>query len=101
MNHSKITLAIAAIVAAAALATVAFAVPQQAMAHRHNNHHNNNHNGIKVDQQVNQQNQCNGQQPPERSPAALTNASAAQVLSSSPGSALCVNLGENNADIGH
>jgi archaellin len=57
MNHSRITLAITAIVAAAALATVAFAVPQQVMAGGHHNH-NNNSNGIKVDQQINQLNNC-------------------------------------------
>ena len=92
MNQTKITLAITAIVAAAALATVAFAVPQQAMAggHRHN-HHNNNHNGIKVDQQVNQENQCNGQQ---------KEMDATWVETQQP-STVCVNVGENQADIGH
>jgi hypothetical protein len=56
MKHTKITLAIAAIIAAAALATTAFTVPQQVMAYKHNHH--NNHNDIKVDQQINQANFC-------------------------------------------
>ena len=86
MNHSRMTLAITAIVAAAALATVALAVPQQAMAYRHSHHHDNS---IKVDQQVNQQNQCSGQ-PKE------------WVMSVPPGSnTVCVNEGSNNADISH
>jgi hypothetical protein len=61
MNHFKMTLTITAIVAAAALATVAFAVPQHVMAYRHHHHHNDNHKSIKVDQQSNQENQCSGQ----------------------------------------
>ena len=56
MNHN-LTLAIVAIVAATTLTAVAFAIPQQALAYKHH-HHNNNH--IKVDQQVNQQNECTG-----------------------------------------
>jgi hypothetical protein len=57
------TLAITAIVAAAALATVAFTVPQQVMAwgHHHHHQHHNNNNGLKVDQQINQQNICTNQ----------------------------------------
>lgn len=77
------TLAITAIVAAAALATVAFAVPQQVMAYRHSHHHNNS---IKVDQQVNQQNQCSGQL-------------KEWVAATPPGSTVCVNQGNNNAEI--
>lgn len=89
MNHSRMTLAITAIVAAAALATVAFAVPQQVMAYRHN-HHNNNR--IKVDQQVNQANLCSGQSPD------MTE----WVMTTPPGSStVCVNQGSNSADIGH
>ncbi|MGB6673872.1 MAG: hypothetical protein WBE34_15685 [Candidatus Nitrosopolaris sp.] len=57
MNHSKTTLAIAAIVAALALTGVAFAIPQQALAGGHHHNHNNN-NSIKVDQQINQLNNC-------------------------------------------
>ena len=60
MNHSRM-IAITVIVAAAALATVAFAIPQQVLAGgygHHHHHHHNNHNGIKVDQQTNQLNAC-------------------------------------------
>ena len=86
------TLAITAIVAAAALATVSFAVPQQLMAGGHK-HHNNN-NSIKVDQQVNQANVCSGQ-----SPEVLMKAAVQQPP---PGSnTICVNEGSNSADIGH
>lgn len=67
------TLAITAIVAAAALATVAFAVPQQVMAGGHH-YHNNNSNGIKVDQQISQANVCTNQ-------------------------SLCANSASNSADI--
>jgi hypothetical protein len=76
MNHSRITLAITAIVAAAALATVAFAVPQQAMAGYGHHNHNHNNNGIKVDQQINQLNACTNQ-------------------------SFCLNGAQNNADIHH
>ena len=76
MNHSRITLAITAIVAAAALATVAFAVPQQAMAGYGHYNHNHNNNGIKVDQQINQLNACTNQ-------------------------SFCLNDAQNNADIHH
>jgi hypothetical protein len=56
------TLAITAIVATAALATAAFAVPQQVMAWGHHHHHqHNNNDGIKVDQQINQENICTNQ----------------------------------------
>jgi archaellin len=56
MNHI-VTLGIAAVVAAVALTAVAFAIPQQAFAHYgHHNHHNSN--SIKVDQQINQLNNC-------------------------------------------
>jgi hypothetical protein len=55
----KIMLAITAIVAAAALATATFTVPNQVMAYKHNHHNNhNNNNAIKVDQQINQLNAC-------------------------------------------
>jgi hypothetical protein len=91
MNHFNMTLAITAIVAAAALATVAFAVPQQVMAYRHHHHHNDNHKSIKVDQQVNQENQCTGQSPEV----------AVWLETTSPGSAVCVNQGSNNATINH
>ncbi|MDP9289178.1 MAG: hypothetical protein M3P08_13410 [Thermoproteota archaeon] len=56
MNHN-VTLGIIAIVAAMTLTAVALAIPQQALAYRHHNHHNHN-NSIKVDQQINQLNNC-------------------------------------------
>jgi archaellin len=56
MNH-KVTMLVVAIVAAMTLTAMAFAIPQQALAYRH--HHNNSHNNsIKVDQQINQLNNC-------------------------------------------
>jgi len=59
MNHKKMTLAIAAIVAAVAMTAVAFAIPQQALAYGHHNHHNhNNSNRIDVSQDINQANVC-------------------------------------------
>ncbi len=85
------TLAIAAIATAAALATVAFAVPQQVMAYRHHHHNNDNHKSVKVNQQVNQENQCT-RQTPERT---IWLESTPQ-----PG-AVCVNEGSNNATISH
>jgi hypothetical protein len=80
MNHN-LTLGIVAIVAATALSGVAFAIPQQALAHsgQHNNH---NSNSVKVDQ-VNQQNSCTG--PCE---VARWNTSTD-----------CQNFGDNEADI--
>jgi hypothetical protein len=84
------TLAIAAIVTAAALATVALAVPQQVMAYRHHNHHHNdNHKSIKVDQQVNQENQCTGQSADMKE----------WILTTPQSGALCINQGTNNATI--
>ena len=91
MNHFKMTLAITAIVAAAALATIAFAVPQQVMAYRHHHHHNDNHKSIKVDQQVNQENQCTGQSPDMKE----------WLLTTPQSGALCINDGSNNATINH
>ena len=88
MNHSRMTLAIAAMVTAAALATVAFAVPQQVMAYRHSHHNNNN---IKVDQQVNQANFCSGQ------PQEVLKRLAATTPESNT---VCINEGNNSADIG-
>ncbi|HYT01723.1 MAG TPA: hypothetical protein VEL70_02355 [Candidatus Acidoferrum sp.] len=55
MNHN-LTLGIVAIVAAMTLTAVAFAIPQQALAYRHHNHNHNN--SLKVDQQINQLNNC-------------------------------------------
>ena len=97
MNHRNTTLAIAAIVAAAALSGVAFAIPQQVMAggyygHRH---HNNNHNGnsIRVNQAVNQLNDCNSTSSPQQK-----DLTAVQGGGSGSGTT-CLNFGENNADI--
>jgi hypothetical protein len=56
MNHN-LTLGILAIVAAMTLTAVALAIPQQALAYRHHNHSHNN--SLKVDQQINQFNNCN------------------------------------------
>jgi len=55
MNHN-LTLGIVAIVAAMTLTAVAFAIPQQALAYKHHNHNHNN--SLKVDQQINQLNNC-------------------------------------------
>ncbi len=55
MNHN-LTLGIVAIIAAMTLTAVAFAIPQQALAYRHHNHNHNN--SLKVDQQINQLNNC-------------------------------------------
>jgi hypothetical protein len=83
MNHS-VTLTFVAIVAATTLTGVVFAIPQQALAYKH--HHHNNH--IKVDQQINQLNQCTGA-PPDNIKGTLEQFS----------STVCVNQGDNSADI--
>jgi hypothetical protein len=57
LNHT--TLAIATIIATiATLSAVAFAVPQQALAHYSHHHHHHHSNNIEVDQQINQLNNC-------------------------------------------
>jgi hypothetical protein len=62
MNHKNMTLAVAAIVAAVAMTSAAFAIPQQALAYgHHNNNKHNNGNSIKVDQQISQANFCTNQ----------------------------------------
>jgi hypothetical protein len=92
MNH-YVTLGIVAIVAAMTLTAVGFAIPQQALAYRHHNNHNNHNNSIKVDQQVNQLNQCTTPPPPPKE----------ETLSSSvmdgSSSTVCINSGDNSADI--
>jgi hypothetical protein len=87
LNHNKksTTLAIAAIAATMALTAATLTIPQQALAWGHHHHHHHD-NGIKVDQQVNQLNVCSGQAPDH---VELVRASGA----------LCVNQGNNNADI--
>ncbi len=83
MNHN-VTLAIVAIVAATTLTAVAFAIPQQVLA---GGHHNHKHNSIKVDQQINQQNQCTGV--PLDNIRWLADGS----------STVCLNFGDNSVDI--
>jgi hypothetical protein len=107
MNHN-ITLAIVAIVAAMSLTAAAFAIPQQALASRHHNQ-NNNHSGnsVKVDQQINQLNNCTGVPPqtPSMMPAPWsTDSGGSGVSSGNSGSSgsistFCLNLGENSAHI--
>jgi hypothetical protein len=72
MNHKVLAIAPIVAVAALALTAVGFAIPQQALAGGH--HHNHNGNSLKVDQQINQLNNCTT-------------------------SAYCVNLGVNSAHI--
>jgi hypothetical protein len=84
MDHKYVTLGIAAIIAAVAMTTVGFAVPQQALAH--SGHHNS---GIKVDQQINQVNACNGTNVTPR----------LETTTSSSSSTVCLNFGDNQADI--
>ncbi|NAL78393.1 hypothetical protein [Nitrososphaera sp. AFS] len=96
MNYRNTTLVVAAIVAAAALTGVAFAIPQQAMAggygHRH---HNNNHNAnsIKVDQQINQLNACTSSTPDN------TGKDMSSTNGGSSSGTTCLNFGSNSADI--
>jgi hypothetical protein len=52
MNHSRTTLAFAAIVAAVAMTAAAFAIPQQALAYGHHHNHNHHGNSIKVSQDI-------------------------------------------------
>ncbi|MGB6671184.1 MAG: hypothetical protein WBE34_02000 [Candidatus Nitrosopolaris sp.] len=97
MNH-YVTLGIVAIVAAMTLTAVGFAIPQQALADRHHNNHNNHNNSIKVDQQVNQLNDCTTPPPPRAMDEASTSGSTSDV-SSSGSSTVCLNFGDNSADI--
>ncbi|HET7148537.1 MAG TPA: hypothetical protein VFI73_08580 [Candidatus Nitrosopolaris sp.] len=96
-----VTLAIAGVVAAMIMMAVVFAITQQALAYRH---HNNHSNSIKVDQQVNQQNSCTGVpvlQPPSAAPGVSTLSmtdSNGKDLSSVSGT-VCLNSGDNSADI--
>ena len=88
MKHNKKTLAIASFVVAVALAGVAFATPQQVLA---GGHHNHKHNSIKVDQQINQENACNSTPQPKPELTARTTGSSS--------STVCLNFGDNSADI--
>jgi hypothetical protein len=88
MNHT-VTIGIVAIVAAMALTGVAFAIPQQALAGGHHYKHNNHHsNSVKVDQQINQENDCTG--------VPLDNI---RTLDDTGSSTVCVNQADNSADI--
>ena len=94
MNH-YVTLGIVAIVAAMTLTAVGFAAPQQELAYRHHNNHNNHNNqnnSIKVDQQVNQLNACTT---PPMSNVTLKTSSVMDGSSST----VCINSGDNSADI--
>ena len=99
MNHKNTTLAIAAIVAAVALTGVAFAIPQQVMAggygHRHGHNHNNG-GSVKVDQAVNQLNDCNGT---SSAPVTGTPGTAGLVGEGSNSGTVCLNIGANSAEI--
>ena len=66
--------------------------PQQALAYRHHNNHKNHNNSIKVDQQINQLNNCTGA--PQDT---MDNGAAAQAMGSS--GTVCLNSGDNSADI--
>jgi hypothetical protein len=91
MNHN-VTLGIVAIVVAMTLTAVAFAIPQQALAYRHHNNHNNHNNqnnSIKVDQQINQLNNCTGAPQPQ----------SRDTMQMGSSSTVCINSGDNSADI--
>jgi len=92
MNHNKMMLTLASIVVAVALAGVAFTTPQQVLA---GGHHNHKHNSVKVDQQINQLNNCTSPLPPPQPRQA--NSTVLTVGSSS--STVCLNFGDNSADI--
>ena len=97
MNHRNTTLVVAAIVAAAALTGVAFAIPQQVMAGGYYGHRHHNHNGnsIRVNQAVNQLNACNGtSSAPDHAEASPTTDNTG-----SGSGTLCFNFGSNSADI--
>jgi hypothetical protein len=89
MNHN-VTIGIVAIVAATALTGVAFAIQQQQQAlagGHHYKYNNHNSNSVKVDQQINQLNQCTGV--PQ----------AKWILDNTRSSTVCLNQGDNSADI--
>jgi hypothetical protein len=93
MNHN-VPIAIAVIVAATALVPIPFAVPQQALAGGHHYKHNNhNSKSIKVDQQINQANFCNGTSPTPLPPRDAVQSSSSSSITT------CVNTGDNQADV--
>jgi NADPH-dependent glutamate synthase beta subunit-like oxidoreductase len=58
MNRKVLAIAPIVAVAALVLTAVGFATPQQALAHNGQHYHNHSSNSIKVDQQINQLNNC-------------------------------------------
>ena len=96
MNHKALAIVPIVAVAALALTAVGFAIPQQAFAWGHShNHHNHNRNSIKVDQQINQQNECTGVQDQLDHRALDDNG----LQSDGSSGTVCVNQGDNSADI--
>ena len=85
-------LTLASIVVAVALAGVAFTTTQQVLA---GGHHNHKHNSVKVDQQINQLNNCTSPLPPPQ--PRQENSTVLTVGSSS--STVCLNFGDNSAEI--
>jgi hypothetical protein len=104
MNY-RTTLVVAAIVAAAALTGVAFAIPQQVMAggyygHRHHNNNNHNGNSISVNQTISQLNACSTTSPsPQDNALSKDTQIGGGNQGGNGGSTVCLNSGDNNADI--
>jgi hypothetical protein len=98
MSHNKTTLAIASIVVAVALAGVASTTPQQVLA---GGHHNHKHNSVKVDQQINQLNNCTGTSSDDTgqddSPTVPAPINEGEDSVSAP--TVCLNSASNSADI--
>jgi hypothetical protein len=95
MNHKNTTLAIVTIVAALALTGVAFAVPKQVLAYKH--HYN--HNSITVDQQINQANLCTGVTPDDGEEEESVQAESQETEEAASAQTVCLNTGNNSADI--
>jgi hypothetical protein len=100
MIHKALAIAPITAVAALILTTVGFAIPQQAFAwghhhSNHNNHNNHNRNIIKVDQQINQQNECTGVQ--NQLYKGVLHGTG--IPSDGSSGTVCVNQGDNSADI--
>lgn len=94
MKHANMTLALAAIIAVIAVTAIGFAIPQQALAHRY--HHSN---GIKVNQQINQLNNCTGAAPPDSEEVDENSDESAAAEEAVSGPTVCVNTGDNHVDI--
>ena len=95
MNHSNVTFAIAAIMTTISAISVGFVAPQQALAYHH--HHNHN-NGVKVNQQIGQLNNCAGTKDDGEEPGETGNLEREEVEEvSSP--TVCLNTGDNQVDI--